>query len=82
MGVPAGKYVKTAKATSAVACDSGYTTLAHNVLYGSTSSCSARSISCAAEKYLKKSTTDCSNCPRIIIVEEEHLHLVKLQIKV
>ena len=39
MSVPAGKYVKTAKASSATSCASGYTSSAHDVKYGNTSSC-------------------------------------------
>ena len=41
MKVTANKYVKTAKATTSIACEKGHGTSEHNVFYGKTSSCKA-----------------------------------------
>jgi hypothetical protein len=78
--VAAGKYLKTAKATTDTACANGYYKVEHKVNFGSTSSCtqcpagyrnggaataeSGCTKSVAKGKYVKTAKGDAINCPK------------------
>ena len=59
MSVPGGKYVASARASSATNCPAGKYRAAHTVYYGNTSSCS----NCSAGYYSRGGAASCTRCP-------------------
>ena len=59
MSVGGGKYVATARASSATNCPAGKYKAAHTVYYGNTSSCS----NCSAGYYSTGGAASCTRCP-------------------
>ena len=62
MKVKKDHYVKKAKDSSSTSCGTGHEKSAHEVKYGKTSSCSAKSYKCKKKYYLPKSKTSCAKC--------------------